>query len=86
MIAFQTVHQYGGASSSASILPLFSILWMFIISLAILKAGIFPSVAGLVWLSCIRCVIYWRKQKLLETAIPDFPVFPEAGLIGSLLW
>ena len=85
VIAFQTVHQYGGVVIGEHIGQLFSILWMFIISLAILKAGIFHR--WLAWFGFLASGVYLLAQtELLETAIPDFPVVPEAGLIGSLLW
>jgi hypothetical protein len=84
-VAFQVIHQYGGVIIGEHIGQIFTIIWMVVVSLAIFRSDLFrPWVA---WLGFIAAAIYFLAQsELLGTAIPDFPVVPEAGLIGSLLW
>lgn len=85
VIVFQAVHQYGGVILGEHIGQAFSIFWMFTISFAILKLNIFKR-----WLALFGFLasgVYILAQtELFATVIPDFPVVPEAGLIGSLLW
>jgi hypothetical protein len=85
VIIFQAVHQYGGVVLGEHIGQAFSIFWMFIISLAIFKLNIFKR--WLAWFGFLASGVYLLAQtELFATVIPDFPVVPEAGLIGSLLW
>jgi hypothetical protein len=85
MVIFQAIHQYGGVVMGEHIGQIFTIIWMVIVSLAILKSDIFKN--WVAWFGIIASVIYFSAQtELLATVIPDFPVVPEAGFIGSLLW
>lgn len=85
VIAFQAVHQYGGVVLGEHIGQVFSILWMFTISLALFKSNIFNR--WLAWFGFLASGVYLLAQaELFATVIPNFPVVPEAGLIGSLLW
>ena len=85
VIVFQAVHQYGGVIVGEHIGQAFSIFWMFIISLAIFKSNIFKR--WLAWFGFLASGVYLLAQtELFASVIPDFPVVPEAGLIGSLLW
>ena len=84
-VIFQAIHQYGGVVIGEHIGQIFTIVWMVIVSLAILKSGIFKNWVS--WFGIIVSVIYFSAQtELLAIVIPEFPVVPEAGLIGSLLW
>jgi len=84
-VIFQAIHQYGGVVIGEHIGQIFTIIWMIIVSLAILKSDIFKNWVS--WFGIITSVIYFSAQtELLATVIPEFPVVPEAGLIGSLLW
>lgn len=82
---FQAVHQYGGVVLGEHIGQLFTIIWMTAICLSILRSKRFPrwfSISGL-----IAAGVYLLAQgELLATALPGFPVWGEAGLIGSILW
>lgn len=82
---FQTVHQYGGVVIGEHIGQSFTILWVILSSLAMLKSRLFrPWVA---WLGIFTSIVYLSAQtELLAIVIPGFPVVPQAGLIGSLLW
>ena len=56
-----------------------------LISLALLKSPRFKAWLG--WAGLASSVVYLSAQtELLATSIPGFPVVPEAGLIGSLMW
>lgn len=82
---FQAVHQYGGVVLGEHIGQIFTILWMLLISLAMFKSNLFKP--WLAWFGILASVVYLLAQtELLATAISGFPVVPEAGLIGSLLW
>ncbi len=85
VIVFQAIHQYGGVVLGEHIGQSFTILWMLIISFAIFKSNIFKR--WLAWFGVLASIVYLLAQtELLATVIPNFPVVPEAGLIGSLLW
>ena len=82
---FQAIHQYGGVVLGEHIGQIFSILWMVLLSLSLLKNEIFPrwfSLAGIA-----ASIVYALAQgELLATVMPGFPVWDAAGLVGSLIW
>ena len=85
VIAFQVVHQYGGVVLGEHIGQTFTILWMLLVSLAMLRSPIFKP--WLAWFGILASIVYVLAQtELLSTVIPGFPVIPETGLVGSLLW
>jgi hypothetical protein len=85
LVSFQVIHQYGGVILGEHIGQTFSIIWMFLICLVMLKARLFKSWLG--WVGIVAAVVYLLAQtELLNTVVPTFPVVPEAGLVGSLLW
>ena len=58
---------------------------MLLISLAMFRSNLFKP--WLAWFGILASVVYSLAQtELLATVIPNFPVVPETGLIGSLLW
>lgn len=79
------MHQYGGVILGEHIGQLFTILLMVLLSLVLLKNRFFPnwfSIAGFA-----AAIVYLLAQgELLATAMPGFPVWDPAGLVGSLLW
>ena len=82
---FQAVHQYGGVVLGEHIGQAFTILWILLVSLAMFRSSLFKP--WLAWLGILTSAIYALAQtELLATVIPNFPVVPQAGLIGSLLW
>jgi hypothetical protein len=84
-VVFQAVHQYGGVVLGEHIGQLFTILWMVMLSLSLLKKKPFPAWFSILGLAA--SLIYALAQgDLLATAIPGFPVWDAAGLTGSLLW
>ena len=82
---FQAVHQYGGVVMGEHIGQSFTILWMVLLSLSLLRNKLFPRwfpVAGF----AVAIVYTLAQGELLATAIPSFPVWNPAGLVGSLMW
>ncbi len=85
IIVFQAVHQFGGVLLGEHIGQIFTIIWIVLVSFAILRSPLFKP--WLAWLGFVASGVYILAQtELLATVIPNFPVVPEAGLIGSLLW
>ncbi len=85
VIAFQAVHQYGGVVLGEHLGQTLTIIWMALVSLAMFRSGIFRP--WLAWFGILASVSYALAQAdLIATVIPSFPVVPQAGLIGSLLW
>jgi Flp pilus assembly protein protease CpaA len=63
----------------------FTIVWMVLLGLALLRQGRLPR--WLPWVGFVAAGVYAMAQgELLATAIPGFPVWDTAGLAGSLLW
>jgi hypothetical protein len=84
-VVFQAVHQYGGVALGEHIGQIFTILWMLLVSFAMFRSRLFRP--WLAWLGILASVVYALAQtELLATVLPDFPVVPQAGLVGSLLW
>ena len=82
---FQAVHQYGGVVLGEHIGQAFTIVWMVLLGLALLRQGRLPR--WLPWVGFVAAGVYAMAQgELLATAIPGFPVWDTAGLAGSLLW
>lgn len=84
-VTFQVVHQYGGVVLGEHIGQTFTILWMILLSISMLRQGKFPR--WLPWVGFLAAGIYTLAQgELLATVMPGFPVWDSAGLVGSLLW
>lgn len=85
IIAFKTIHQFGGVILGEHLGQLFTITWTIMISLSFAKLKMVPSWIN--WLAYISSFIYLLAQaELFATVIPDFPVWDMAGFIGSTLW
>jgi hypothetical protein len=60
-------------------------LWMVLLSLSLLKNKLFPRWFPLAGFAA--SIVYALAQgELLATAIPGFPFWNAAGLVGSLMW
>jgi hypothetical protein len=85
IIAFKTIHQFGGVILGEHLGQLFTIIWTVLISISFTKLKLFPK-----WFSILGLVsafIYLLAQaELFETVVPGFPVWDMAGFIGSTLW
>lgn len=85
IIAFKTIHQFGGVILGEHLGQLFTIIWTVLISIAFAKMKLVPK--WLTWMAYISSLIYLLAQaELLHTVIPGFPVWEMAGFIGSTLW
>jgi hypothetical protein len=85
MIAFKTIHQYGGVILGEHLGQLFTIAWTFLVSLSFSKLNLMPKVIN--WLGFVSSFIYLMAQaELFATVIPGFPVWDMAGFIGSTFW
>jgi hypothetical protein len=82
---FQAVHQYGGVVLGEHLGQAFIILWMIFLSISLLRQEKFPR--ALSWAGFVAAAVYALAQgELLATAMPGFPVWDMAGLVGSLMW
>jgi Domain of unknown function (DUF4386) len=85
IIAFKTIHQFGGVILGEHLGQLFTIAWTVMISISFGKLNMFPKWVN--WLGFISSFIYLLAQaELFATVIPNFPVWSMAGFIGSTLW
>ena len=85
IIAFKTIHQYGGVILGEHLGQLFTIAWTVMISHSLGRLKLNPT--WVVWLGYISSFIYLIAQtELFATVMPDFPVWDMAGFIGSTLW
>jgi hypothetical protein len=83
--AWTAQHQFGGALLGEHLGQLLVIAWSAAISVIILRSGLLPrwlGVAGLI----ISAVYLLNQGDILATAVPGFPVWDLAGLIGSTGW
>ncbi len=85
IVAFKTIHQYGGVILGEHLGQLFTIAWTVMVTLVFRKISLFPAWVNV--LGFIASFIYLLAQaELFATVMPDFPVFGPAGFIGSTLW
>lgn len=85
VVAFQTIHQYGGVVLGEHMGQLFTILWTLLIATALGSLGMIPR--WLRWMAYIASGIYLAAQaELFATVMPGFPVWDMAGFLGSTLW
>lgn len=85
IIAFQTIHQYGGVMLGEHLGQLLTILWTVMMSRAFDRLRLFPAWVN--WLGYVASAVYGLAQgDLVKTVVPGFPVWGLAGLLGSTLW
>jgi hypothetical protein len=85
IVAFKTIHQFGGVLLGEHLGQLFTIVWTVLLCRAFYQLKMFP--AWVSWFGYGCSFIYLMAQtELFATIIPGFPVFDLAGLIGSTLW
>jgi hypothetical protein len=83
--AWTAQHQFGGALLGEHLGQLLVIGWSAAVSIVILRSGILSRWIGAVGL--ITSSIYLLNQgDILATAVPGFPVWDLAGLLGSTSW
>ena len=83
--AWTAQHQFGGALLGEHLGQLLAIAWSITVSLLILRTRMLPRWTG--WAGLIASGLYLLNQgDILATAVPGFPVWDLAGLLGSSLW
>lgn len=83
--AWTAQHQFGGALLGEHLGQLLVIAWSVTVSVVILRTGVLPRWLGVTGL--VAGVLYLANQgDILATAVPGFPVWEPAGLIGSTAW
>lgn len=85
VVAFKTIHQFGGVLLGEHLGQLFTIIWTILISMTFSRLKLFAR--WIHWLGLVSALIYLLAQaELLATVIPGLPVWDMAGFIGSTLW
>ncbi len=85
VVAFKTIHQFGGVLLGEHLGQLFTIAWTVMMSLTFAKLKMLPTWVN--WFAYISSLVYLLAQaELFATVIPDFPVWDMAGFMGSTLW
>jgi Domain of unknown function (DUF4386) len=84
-VAWLAQHQFGGALLGEHLGQLLGIGWSVTLSIIVLRTRVLPRWLGV--LGLVVSVLYLFNQgDILATALPGFPVFDLAGLIGSSGW
>jgi hypothetical protein len=83
--AWTAQHQFGGALLGEHLGQLLVIGWSAAVSIVILRSGTLPRWVGVMGL--VTSTVYLLNQgDILATAVPGFPVWDLAGLLGSTGW
>jgi hypothetical protein len=83
--AWLAQHQFGGALLGEHLGQLLGIGWSVTLSIVILRTRVLPRWLGVLGL-LVSLLYLFNQGDILATALPGFPVFDLAGLIGSSGW
>jgi hypothetical protein len=83
--AWTAQHQFGGALLGEHLGQLFVIGWSVTVSVIILRSRVLPRWLGVTGLA-VSAVYLMNQGDILATAVPGFPVWDLAGLLGSTGW
>jgi hypothetical protein len=83
--AWTAQHQFGGALLGEHLGQLFVIGWSVTVSVIILRSAALPRWLGVTGL-VVSAVYLMNQGDILATAVPGFPVWDLAGLLGSTGW
>ena len=83
--AWAAQHQFGGALLGEHLSQLMVIGWSVTLSVVILRSRILPRLLGATGLA-VSAVYLLNQGDILATAVPGFPVWDLAGLLGSTGW
>jgi hypothetical protein len=83
--AWTAQHQFGGALLGEHLGQLLVIGWSITLSVIILGTGVLPRWLGVTGLA-ISAIYLLNQGDVLATAVPGFPVWDLAGLLGSTGW
>jgi Domain of unknown function (DUF4386) len=78
-------HQFGGALLGEHLGQLLAIGWSLTLSMIILRSRVLPRWLGLTGL-LVSGLYLLNQGDILATAVPGFPVWDLAGLLGSTGW
>src|SRR4051794_16119161 len=83
--AWTAQHQFGGAVLGEHLGQLLAIAWSVTISVVALRGTVLPRWIG--WTGLLVSALYLLNQgDVMATALPGFPVWDAAGLVGSTAW
>jgi hypothetical protein len=83
--AWTAQHQFGGALLGEHLGQLLVIGWSVTLSMVILRTRVLPRWLGVSGLA-VSAVYLLNQGDVLATAVPGFPVWDLAGLLGSTGW
>lgn len=83
--AWTAQHQFGGALLGEHLGQLMAIGWSVTVSVIILRTRVLPGWLGLAGLA-VSALYLLNQGDILATAVPGFPVWDLAGLLGSTTW
>jgi len=83
--AWLAQHQYGGALLGEHLGQLLGIAWSVTLSVIVLRSRVLPRWLGVFGL-LVSVLYLFNQGDILATALPGFPVFDLAGLVGSTGW
>ena len=83
--AWTAQHQFGGALLGEHLGQLLVIAWSVTLSVVILRTRVLPRWLGVTGLA-VSVVYLLNQGDILATAVPGFPVWDLAGLLGSTGW
>jgi hypothetical protein len=83
--AWTAQHQFGGALVGEHLGQLLAIGWSLTLSVIILRSRVLPRWLGACGL-VVSAVYLLNQGDVLATAVPGFPVWDLAGLLGSTGW
>ena len=83
--AWTAQHQFGGALLGEHLGQLLAICWSLVLSVIILRARVLPRWLGVSGLA-VSGLYLLNQGDVLATAVPGFPIWDLAGLLGSTGW
>jgi hypothetical protein len=83
--AWVAQHQFGGALLGEHLGQLLVVAWSVVVCVVILRSALLPRWVGVTGL-VVSAVYFLNQGDVLATAVPDFPVWDLAGLLGSTGW
>jgi hypothetical protein len=83
--AWTAQHQFGGALLGEHLGQLLVIGWSITLSVIILRTQVLPRWLGVTGLA-VNAIYLLNQGDILATAVPGFPVWDLAGLLGSTGW
>jgi hypothetical protein len=83
--AWTAQHQFGGALLGEHLGQLLAIGWSIALCVVILLTGVLPGWLGVTGLVASGLYLF-NQGDILATAVPGFPVWELAGLVGSTGW